>query len=232
MYSNIFNGKVEECALLVHNGINVSRGTNHIIVRNKAWKPMIRSIQNGDVGYAADEAIRELSAGPSTTPLIAGINLSLLLSCPSASLGQTLVSVGSSVAFTGLAPALFGNSFLPVNPLLAWTITGIVSASFQVGRPNVQDMLVLPDPVGGISGKGAPMMSSPFLNEINSNIPSLNSVNAVPVINIYGTTKHEQPQYSIASTSLERYPSKPAAELLCEPIPIRPQFQAIDNPKD
>ncbi|MBL7991439.1 MAG: hypothetical protein JNN25_08375 [Candidatus Kapabacteria bacterium] len=57
-------------------------------------------------------------------------------------------------------------------------------------------------------------------------------MNTVLVINIYGTTKHEQPQYSIASTSLERYPSQPASELLCEPIPIRPQFQAIDNPKD
>jgi len=142
------------------------------------------------------------------------------------------VSIGSGAAFTGLAPSLFGNSFLPVNPLIAWTISGVVSGTFQVGRPNVQDMFVLPDPIGGIDGKGAPLMSSPFLREINSNIPSLNSVNAVPVINIYGTTKHEQPQYSIASTSLERYPSQPASELLCEPVPIRPQFQAIDNPKD
>lgn len=56
MYSNIFNGKLEEYASLVNYGINVSRGTNHIVVRNKARKPIIRSIQNGDVGYAADEA--------------------------------------------------------------------------------------------------------------------------------------------------------------------------------
>ena len=56
IYSNIFNEKVEEYASLVNNEINVSRGTNYVIVRNKAWKPIIPLIQNGDVGYAADEA--------------------------------------------------------------------------------------------------------------------------------------------------------------------------------
>jgi pimeloyl-ACP methyl ester carboxylesterase len=197
--------------------------------------PIVNSILSGAVGYAGDAAIREMSAGPTLSFIGGAVVAGLLVGCPlSPSVSGPLnliLGIYTTVGAPIVSPLLFFNSLLPVNPLVAWIVNNNISNQFRPNRPNIQDMFVIPDFIGGPTGRGAPFFSSPFLNEINSPVPGIGSVNPVPVINIYGTTNHEQPQYSIGSTGLETFPRNPQ-QFLCDPVPLKPQFLPIDAAKD
>ncbi len=199
--------------------------------------PVVYSVQSGLVGNIAASALVELGSGPATmlaSQPIQAAAATLFGSCFIPGIAGIPANIpGTSISIGQLVNTAFSLG-LPtaISPLISGLVTLFVSSQFRTGRPNVQDMYVVPDLSGGINGQGAPASSAPFMNEINSIIPSRGSINPVPVINIYGTTKHEQSQYSIGTTALERFPSAPPSQILCENIDILPQFKSIDMTND
>ena len=241
-------------AALVSGIMNRPRNAAAVLQGN----PAFRSLAVNGVSVAGEQAslaIKELGAGPGFTLLTSpftpagaigsgAITAALVLAATNCNdpIGTIFTSGvvgifgGTVYSLPGVVSAIAGGaltlnslipSFIPQN-LFGYqsAISKGINDGFTINRPNVLDMYVEPD------GRGGGTNASPFLQDLNSPLPSarplVDRLNPVPVINIWGnTTEHEA--YSIATANFSTRKQDGITTLLCEQAPNKPQYLPITD---